>query len=95
MNWQDFVEERPPDMREKPVFKGTRITVEHVLEELARGMSEADLLRSHPPLTLEHLQAAILFRAEHSPTRELGFLKGKIFISDDFDEPLDDFKDYT
>ena len=26
--------------------------------------------------------------------REAGLLKGKIWMSDDFDEPLEDFKDY-
>jgi len=36
MNWQDYIEEKPGVMMGKPVFKGTRITVEHVLRELGR-----------------------------------------------------------
>jgi uncharacterized protein (DUF433 family) len=63
MKWQDFIEEKPSVMLGKPVFKGTRITVEHVLEELGHGMSEADLLRGHPRLTAEHIRAAILYAA--------------------------------
>lgn len=47
MVWQDYIEERPDVMAGKPVFKGTRLTVEHVLTELGRGMSEAELLRGH------------------------------------------------
>ena len=33
--------------------------------------------------------------SKEQPNRDSGFLKGKIFISDDFDEPIDDFKEYS
>ena len=32
----------------KPVFKGTRLTVEHVLKELGLGMSQQELLANYP-----------------------------------------------
>ena len=63
MTWQDYIEERPDVMMGKPVFKGTRITVEHVLAELGRGMSETELLRGHPRLTEEHIRASLLYAA--------------------------------
>jgi uncharacterized protein (DUF433 family) len=63
MKWQDYIEEKPAVMLGKPVFKGTRITVEHVLQELGHGMSETDLLRGHPRLTADHLRAALLYAA--------------------------------
>jgi len=63
MVWQDYIEERPDVMMGKPVFKGTRLTVEHVLGELGRGVSEAELLRGHPRLTPEHIRAALLYAA--------------------------------
>lgn len=63
MLWQDYIEERPDVMMGKPVFKGTRITVEHVLGELGRGMDAAELLRGHPRLTADHLRAAMLYAA--------------------------------
>ena len=63
MNWQDFIEENPAVMLGKPVFKGTRITVGHVLEELGRGVSEDALLRGHPRLRAEHLRSAMLYAA--------------------------------
>lgn len=63
MSWQDYVEENPHVMLGKPVFKGTRITVEHVLTELGRGAAEADLLREHPRLRPEHVRAAMLYAA--------------------------------
>ena len=63
MNWQDYIEETPRVMMGKPVFKGTRITVEHVLRELRGGTSENDLLQAHPRLTAEHIRAALLYAA--------------------------------
>jgi len=63
MVWQDYIEERPDVMMGKPVFKGTRLTVEHVLGELGRGVSEAELLRGHARLTPEHIRAALLYAA--------------------------------
>lgn len=56
---EDYIEERPDVMMGKPVFKETRITVEHVLNELSAGMDEAELLRGHPTLTPEHIRAAL------------------------------------
>ena len=63
MNWQDYIEERPDVMLGKPVFKGTRITVEHVLNELGHGVAESELLRGHPRLTPDHVRAAMLYAA--------------------------------
>jgi len=63
MIWQDYIEERPDVMMGKPVFKDTRLTVEHVLTELGRGMDEPELLRGHPRLTPEHIRAALLYAA--------------------------------
>ena len=45
----------------KPIFRGTRITVEFILERLAQGARPDDLVRSHPPLTAEHVQAALAY----------------------------------
>ena len=63
MKWQDYIEERKEIMLGKPVFKGTRLTVEHVLQELGSGMSEPELLANYPTLKAEHLRAAALYAA--------------------------------
>ena len=63
MEWQDYVEDRPDVMMGKAVLKETRITVEHVLEELGRGVTEMQLLASHPRLKPEHVRAACLYAA--------------------------------
>jgi uncharacterized protein (DUF433 family) len=63
IQWQDYIEERKAVMMGKPVFKGTRLTVEHVLNELGTGMSHEELLGNYPTLTPEHIQAAMLYAA--------------------------------
>lgn len=63
IRWQDHIEERQGVMLGKPTFKGTRLTVEHVLNELGAGMSEAELLENYPTLRPEHIRAALLYAA--------------------------------
>jgi uncharacterized protein (DUF433 family) len=63
IQWQDYIEERPEVMLGKPVFQGTRLTVEHILRELGTGMSHEELFDNYPTLKPEHLQAAMLYAA--------------------------------
>ena len=63
IRWQDYIEERKDLMLGKPTFKGTRLTVAHVLGEMGTGMSEAELLDNYPTLRPEHLRAAFLYAA--------------------------------
>lgn len=63
IQWQDFIEERKDVMLGKPVFRGTRLTVQHVLEELGAGMSFDDLLDNYPTLKPEHIRAALRYAA--------------------------------
>jgi uncharacterized protein (DUF433 family) len=61
MDWRTHIERVPGVMLGKPVFRGTRITVEFVLERLAQGARPEDLVRSHPPLTMEQVMAALAY----------------------------------
>lgn len=54
----------PTVMMGKPVIAGTRIPVELVLEKMAAGESEEQILQSHPRLTREGIRAALAFAAE-------------------------------
>jgi uncharacterized protein (DUF433 family) len=47
----------------KPCIKGTRITVYDVLEYMAGGMTEAQILADFPSLKPEHLRACLAFAA--------------------------------
>lgn len=64
LKWQDYIEERSDVMLGKPVFQGTRLTVEHVLRELGTGMSPDELLDNYPNLTPEHIRAALQYAAD-------------------------------
>jgi len=64
IRWQVYIEERKDAMLGKPVFKGTRLTVGHVLADLATGMSHQVLPATYPTLKAEHIFAALLFAAE-------------------------------
>ncbi len=54
----------PNVMLGKPVVRGTRITVELILERLAGGATVDDILRSYPRLTRDDIQAALRFAAQ-------------------------------
>lgn len=64
MSWQDFIVIDPGTRSGKPRIVGTRITVSDVLEYLAGGMSEADILADFPDLKTEHIRAVLAFAAE-------------------------------
>lgn len=64
MAWKEFIVSDPDVMTGKPVIKGTRLTVQLILDRLADGWSEQDLLRSYPNLTTEALHAVFAFAAE-------------------------------
>jgi uncharacterized protein (DUF433 family) len=51
----------PGVMLGKPVIKGTRLTVEYVLNQLAHGATAAEILQEYDGLTAEDIQACLLF----------------------------------
>lgn len=65
MNWQEHIEQRPDVMMGKPVIRGTRLTVEFILERLGNGSPVEDLLESYPQLRSEHIRAAQAYAAAY------------------------------
>jgi uncharacterized protein (DUF433 family) len=63
MGWQDRISVDPEVRSGKPCIKGTRITVYDVLEYLAGGRSESELLKDFPDLTPEDIRACLGFAA--------------------------------
>ncbi|MBI2909644.1 MAG: DUF433 domain-containing protein [Chloroflexi bacterium] len=51
----------PGVMVGKPVIKGTRLTVEHILNLLAHGATVVEILQEYEGLTPEDIQACLLF----------------------------------
>ncbi|MBI3371119.1 MAG: DUF433 domain-containing protein [Betaproteobacteria bacterium] len=64
MNWREYIVSDPEILVGKPVVKGTRLSVDLVLDRLADGWTAEDLFRSYPRLTPESLQAVFAFAAE-------------------------------
>ena len=61
MNIENHIEINPKIMMGKPVIKGTRITVELLLEKLSSGETEEDILLAHPHITKQNIKAALAF----------------------------------
>ncbi len=64
MRWQDRITVSPGVRSGKPCIKGTRITVYDVLEYLAGGMTDAQILADFPDLTAEDIRACLAFAAD-------------------------------
>ena len=64
MNWRDYIVSDPEILVGKPAVKGTRLSVEMVLDRLADGWSAEDLFEAYPRLTPQALQAVFAFAAE-------------------------------
>ena len=47
----------------KPVIEGTRLSVEHVLELLATGMSNQEIIADYPDLSEESIRAVLAYAA--------------------------------
>ena len=57
------IEINPQVMMGKPVIRGTRITVELILNKLAEGATESELLEDYPHLVPEDVRAAMAYGA--------------------------------
>jgi uncharacterized protein (DUF433 family) len=61
INWQERIVVDPKTLAGKPVVKGTRIAVEFVLDLLANGWHEPEILQNYPRLTHEDIQACLRY----------------------------------
>ena len=61
MNWQERIILNQEVLSGKPIVRGTRLAVEFIIELLAQGWSEADILRNYPGLTREDIQACLSY----------------------------------
>jgi uncharacterized protein (DUF433 family) len=59
MAWQERIGVDAHVMTGKPVVRGTRLAVEFIIELLAQGWSEADILTNYPQLSSEDIRACL------------------------------------
>jgi uncharacterized protein (DUF433 family) len=64
MDWKQHIEVNPEVLAGKPVIKGTRVSVELILDRLGDGWTHEDLLAAYPRVSGEALQAVFAFAAE-------------------------------
>ena len=64
MDYQSRIMIEPGKRSGKPCIRGLRITVYDVLEYLASGMTEAQILADFPDLTSEDIRACLAFAAD-------------------------------
>src|SRR5512137_428279 len=64
MTSKNIIVSDPRIMLGQPVFAGTRLTVDAVLEQLARGVTVEQLVELHPELSRAAILAALKFAAE-------------------------------
>jgi uncharacterized protein (DUF433 family) len=64
MTYQHLITIEPGKRGGKPCIRGMRITVYDVLEYLASGMSEDEILNDFPDLTREDIRACLAFAAD-------------------------------
>jgi len=64
MNYTDRITFNPKQCSGRPCIRGMRIRVKDVLEMLACGASEADILRDFPDLEAEDIRACLQYASE-------------------------------
>ncbi|MGA7954346.1 MAG: DUF433 domain-containing protein [Gloeobacterales cyanobacterium] len=61
MDWQERIVVDPNILVGKPTIKGTRLAVEFIIDLLAEGWSESDILSNYPGLTTQDIQACLAY----------------------------------
>ena len=61
MNWQNRITIEQNVLVGKPVIKGTRLAVEFIIDLLAQGWSNDEIIYNYPGISLEDIQACLSY----------------------------------
>lgn len=64
VDWRDRIVVDPKIMTGKPVIKGTRLTVDHIIQLLAEGWSTSQIIEEYPGVTAEDVGACLAYASE-------------------------------
>ncbi|MEM6320010.1 MAG: DUF433 domain-containing protein [Bacteroidota bacterium] len=64
LDWQKHITSDASILLGKPIIRGTRISVEFVLERLATGWTIEQLMENYPRLTNDHIRAIYAYTYE-------------------------------
>lgn len=65
VDWRERIHADPAILAGKPVVRGTRLAVDFLLELLAAGWRETEILANYPHLRHEDLRAVLAYASEH------------------------------
>ncbi len=68
-DWKERISINPKVCHGKPCIKGTRIWVSLIVDNLAAGSSEEEILEAYPSLSREDIRAALAYAAEMARER--------------------------
>ena len=61
MSWEERIVIDPAILVGKPIIKGTRLAVEFIVDLLAQGWPEEEILRNYPGITKEDISACLKY----------------------------------
>ena len=61
MSWEDRIELNPDVLAGKPVIRGTRLAVEFVVDLMAQGWTEDEIIRNYPTLSSDDIRACLQY----------------------------------
>jgi len=64
MSWQDRIVIDPKILTGKPTIKGTRLAVEFIVDLLARGWTESEIVKNYPGLTHQDILACLSYASD-------------------------------
>jgi uncharacterized protein (DUF433 family) len=76
MDWNDRIAIDPEVLVGKPVIKGTRISVEFVIDLLARGWTSDQIVEEYDHLTTEDIQACLGYASAMLQSERVYLLPG-------------------
>ena len=71
----------PKVLSGKPIIRGMRISVIHILKMLSRGITEREILDEYPTLEKDDIRACLVYAAHVMDTKEEEAIHGMINLS--------------
>ena len=63
-DWKERITIDPNVLVGKPILKGTRLAVEFIIDLLANGWSEQEIMRNYPGISYEDIRACLSYASE-------------------------------
>ena len=76
MNWRNQITVNPDVCHGRACIAGTRVMVSVIVENIAAGVSRAEILKSYPSIRSEDVDAALQYAAELARERIVPLARG-------------------